>query len=465
MVQTMTPPEMKHRIDFVEKIIDLAADALNVVDQDGYITYVNRSFEEYHNVRKAEVVGKHVTEVIENTRMHIVAKSGTAEHDHLLTDSGSSYVVSRIPLIEDNECVGALGLVRFRHLEEIKGLTDQIKNLENELSDLKTRATNPDTEYTFDLLAPISPKVRELKKQAMAVAKLDTTVLLRGESGTGKEVFAQSIHNYSPRREGPFIYLNCSAIQENLIESELFGYDEGAFSGARKGGRRGMFELADGGTLFLDEIGDMPLSAQVKLLRVIQERKFIRLGSEKSIKVDVRIIAATNRDLEKMVREETFRSDLYFRLNVIPLHLPPLREVPEEIPPMAKNLWERLIRKNGMYHKILTPEAIVELQKHSWEGNVRELRNALERLTIMIPHDHITREDVQKALNCGGDTDSSENGRLNKPHALWEVLEETEKRTITCALSVCDGNRSAAAKMLKISRPYLYKKMAKYQLG
>jgi transcriptional regulator with PAS, ATPase and Fis domain len=366
--------------------------------------------------------------------------------------------------MENGECVGALGLIRFRYLEEIQLLTNKIKSLETELEDLKSRAINPDTEYTFDLIHAASPEVKELKMQAMAVAKLDATVLLRGESGTGKEVFAQSIHNYSPRREGPFIYLNCSAVQETLIESELFGYDEGAFSGARKGGRKGMFELAHGGTLFLDEIGDMPLSAQVKLLRVIQEKKLMRLGGENSIKVDVRIIAATNRNLEEMVQEETFREDLYFRLNVIPIYLPALREVPEQIPGMAKNLWIRLARKNGMYHKNLTADALAALQESPWKGNVRELRNVLERLTIMVPHDKITREDVQRVLNCKRGTAPCREEKVEIPHTLDTMIETTEKQAISCALAACDGNRSAAAKMLDISRPLLYKKMTKYQI-
>lgn len=462
MVKSVMFSDIKHLIDFQKKIIDLSADALQVVDKEGRLVYINTSFTELHNVTEAEVLGKPVTEIIDNTRMHVVAQSGVPEHDQLQTINGTAYVVSRIPIMENNECVGALGMIRFRYLEEIQALTDKIKNLETELEDLKTRAINPDTEYTFDIIYAAAPQVKELKTQAMAVAKLDATVLLRGESGTGKEVFAQSIHNYSPRREGPFIYLNCSAVQETLIESELFGYDEGAFSGARKGGRKGMFELAHGGTLFLDEIGDMPLSAQVKLLRVIQEKKLMRLGSEHSIKVDVRIIAATNRNLEEMVQEGTFREDLYFRLNVIPLYLPPLREVPEQIPPMAKKLWIRLARKNGMYHKSMTADALAALQEHPWKGNVRELRNVLERLTIMVPHDQIGREDVQRILNCKRGTALPREEKVEPPKTLDTMIEATEKQAINCALAACDGNRSAAAKMLDISRPLLYKKMTKY---
>ena len=251
-------------IDFQRKIIDLCADALMVVDKNGLIIYINKSFEDVHNVSEAEVLGKPVTSIIDNTRLNIVAKTGVPEHDRLQDINNHSYIVSRVPIFEDNECVGAVGMIRFRHMEEIQRLTEKIKDLKCELEQLRMSSKiSNQTEYTFDRIPGIAESAKKAKTRAMLAAPQKVTVLLRGESGVGKEVYAQSIHNCSPRSKGPFIHLNCSAIAEHLIESELFGYEEGAFTGARRGGRRGMFEQADKGTIFLDEIGDMPLSAQV----------------------------------------------------------------------------------------------------------------------------------------------------------------------------------------------------------
>jgi len=458
--------DIKHLIDFQRKIIDLSADALMVVDKGGNIVYVNESFKDVHDVSEIEVLGKPVTDIIDNTRLNVVAQTGVAEHDRFQDIDNHPYVVSRIPIFENGDCVGAVGMIRFRHMEEIQKLTEQVSLLQNELETLrKAKKTNVETEYTFDHIAGASPVVKEAKKRAMLAAPCEATVLLRGESGVGKEVYAQSIHNYSQRCEAPFIHINCSAIAEHLIESELFGYEDGAFTGARKGGRKGMFELADKGTIFLDEVGDMPLSAQVKLLRVIQEGKLTRLGSEKIIKVDVRIIAATNRDLDEMIKKGSFREDLFYRLNVIPVELPPLRQSPEEIPILARRLWKRLTRKNGIHHKTLKKSAISALQQYSWPGNVRELQNFLERLMVMAREDEITDEIIHRALECIAPLEQNEISPAAMNISLTKMVEQTEHRAICCALAAADGNRSEAARNLGITRPLLYKKMAKYNLG
>ncbi|WP_187170557.1 sigma-54 interaction domain-containing protein [Salidesulfovibrio onnuriiensis] len=458
--------EMKHLIEFQRKVIDYCADALMVVDKAGIIVYINDSFCEVHNVRIDEVLGKHVTDVIDNTRMHVVAQTCTAEHDHFQDISGQPYVVSRIPIVENGECVGVVGMIRFRYMEEVQLLTDKIRRLQKKIKDLRAlRSAHLDTKYSFDNIIGVAEKIRLAKDICMQAAQTDATILLQGESGVGKEVFAQSIHAHSPRSGGPFIRLNCSAIQQSIIESELFGYEEGAFTGARKGGRKGKFELAHEGTIFLDEIGDMPLSAQVKLLRVIQEKEVERLGSEKLIDVDVRIIAATNRNLKEMVAEGTFREDLFYRLNVIPVVIPPLREVPEEIPRLAKSFWQRISRKHGIFHKVLTPRAILVLQNHHWKGNVRELKNVLERLLVMVRHDHICEQDVQRVLIQSTVSPENEDKMFDEgKFGLTALVEKTERRAIRSALATAEGNRSKAAKLLGISRPLLYKKMAKYGL-
>jgi transcriptional regulator with PAS, ATPase and Fis domain len=454
----------KNYIEFLKKIVDYCACALQVVNRQGKIVFINESFKEVHSVKEDEVLGKHVTDIVDNTRMHVVAQTGIPEHDRFQDIKGIPYIVSRIPIFEDGECIGAVGLIRFRYLDEVQQLTDDIKKLQQQIQNMrKEGALSANTEYTFNSILGVAEPMRLAKNTAMQAASTNATVLLRGESGVGKEVFAHSIHNFSRRRNGPFIRVNCSAIQETLIESELFGYEEGAFTGARRGGRKGRFEQANGGTIFLDEIGDMPLTAQVKLLRVIQEGEVDRLGSEKRSRVDVRIIAATNRNLEDKVRDGSFREDLFYRLNVIPIVIPPLRQIPDDIPWLVKSLWEKLSRRHGIHHKRLATSAIVAMQLQPWKGNVRELQNVLERILIMSKSDEVGEEDLRRILLQNGtcsdlmEIDAEENGMT-----LDRLVEKTERRAIRYALAVAEGNRSAAAKLLGISRPLFYKKLAKY---
>ncbi|WP_428565196.1 MAG: sigma-54 interaction domain-containing protein [Solidesulfovibrio sp. DCME] len=454
----------KNFVEFLKKIIDYCACGLQVVNRQGKIVFINESFKEVHGVREEDVIGRHVTDIVDNTRMHLVAQTGIPEHDRYQDIRGIPYVVSRIPIFEDGECIGAVGVIRFRYLDEVQKLTDDIKRLQKQIRDMrKEKSLASGTEYSFANILGVSEPMRQAKNAAMQAAATNATVLLRGESGVGKEVFAHSIHNYSRRRAGPFIRVNCSAIQETLVESELFGYEEGAFTGARKGGRKGRFEQADGGTIFLDEIGDMPLSAQVKLLRVIQEGEVDRLGSEQRNQVDVRIIAATNRNLEDKVRDGSFREDLFYRLNVIPILIPALRHIPEDIPWLIKSLWEKLSRRHGIHNKRLTSPALAAMQMQPWKGNVREMQNVLERIMIMSKSDEIGEEDLRRVLLQGGtcsdlmEIDADE-GRMT----LDVLVEKTERRAIRYALAVVEGNRSAAAKLLGISRPLFYKKLAKY---
>ncbi|MGI2260475.1 sigma-54 interaction domain-containing protein [Shewanella sp. GXUN23E] len=466
MLKDIVFGDIRHLIEFQRKIINLCADALMVVDRDGNIIYVNDSFKEVHEVTESDVLGQPVEKVINNTRLNVVAKTGIPELDNLQDINGHSYIVSRVPIFEDGICVGAVGVIRFRDTQEIAKLTEKVNDLKWELQRLRqSNKTGDGTEYTFDRIAGIAPAVQQAKQSAMLAAHSNATVLLRGESGVGKEVYSQSIHNYSERREEPFVQLNCSAITEHLIESELFGYEDGAFTGARKGGHRGLFEQAHKGTIFLDEIGDMPLSAQVKVLRVIQEGKVSRLGSEKLIDVDVRIIAATNRDLEQMINDGSFRKDLFYRLNVIAIELPPLRDAIEEIPVMAKSLWSKLTKKNGIYRKHLKKSALIALQQYSWPGNIRELQNFLERLMVMVIEEDITEEIVLNALKPLMTHNPSDAFEVNVAISLNEMVERTEQRAIKLALEYNPGNRSAAARQLGITRPLLYKKMARYGLS
>lgn len=305
--------------------------------------------------------------------------------------------------------------------------------------------------------------MEETIKLASKVSAYDTTVLITGESGTGKEVLAKFIHNESPRKEEAFIKVNCSAIPKNLFESELFGYMEGSFTGASKEGKPGMFELADGGTILLDEIGELPLSVQSKLLRVIQEREVLRIGAEKPTSIDVRILAATNRDLEKEIEEGNFREDLFFRLNVVPINMPPLRERPEDVIELIQFFLEKLNKK---YNKIITirEEAINILKSYSWPGNVRELENLVEYLFIMSPTDEIDVEQLPpRIITEQIDTNNFPNDFSNGGSKLRYMTELYEKTIIENTLKNYTSIRQAS-KVLGVHYSTLSRKVKRYGL-
>ncbi|WDP88557.1 MAG: sigma 54-interacting transcriptional regulator [Desulfobacter sp.] len=442
----------------VEEVMAIAAEGLVVVDMDGVLIYANKSFEQIYRVPKIQALGKHVTEVIENTRLHIVARTRVAEVDQIQFIGGHKYVVSRMPIMVADRCVGIAGKIRFKDTCKVKELTRRISNLETRLNSNRESFYHP--RYTFQSMVAYSEISHKAKEMAIRASASKATVLLLGESGVGKEVFAQSIHNMSSRNAGPFVMLNCSAIQESLFESELFGYVAGAFTGAKKQGKKGKFELADSGTIFLDEIGEMPLNSQAKLLRVMQEKTIDKVGGEKIYNVDVRIVAATNKDLEQLVRQGKFRKDLFYRLNVITIHIPPLRQRPTDIPQLIRFLWKQLEEEYGIYHKRIDHEAMNLFQNYDWPGNVRELRNVLERLMVLVPQASITAEHARTLLAGQEPSDASAVSRYQLRH----LVSQTEKTAISQALVTSNANRSRAAKALGISRALLYKKMHLYGL-
>lgn len=301
-----------------------------------------------------------------------------------------------------------------------------------------------------------SAPMRRLMEMLATVAPSEATVMITGESGTGKELIARAIHANSPRRKGPYIAVNCAALTETLLESELFGHEKGAFTGAEKR-REGRFLAADKGTIFLDEIGEMPLPMQVKLLRVIQEREIQRVGGDQTLKVDVRIVAATNRDLLAEVEGGRFRQDLYYRLNVVALALPPLREREEDIPLLATHFLKRFADTNGKRIKGFTPEAMDRLLKHSWPGNVRELENAVERAVVLAMGEYVSERELPPQLS------DRENG-MGRSEGTFATLtlEELERRAILDALDAAGGNKSEAARRLGITRKTMHAKLVKY---
>ncbi|MDF2840679.1 MAG: stc5 [Clostridia bacterium] len=305
--------------------------------------------------------------------------------------------------------------------------------------------------YTFDKIIGRNEEFLKTIEYAKKIADSSSTILISGESGTGKEVFAQSIHNFSIRKEEPFIAVNCGAIPRTLIESELFGYEEGAFTGAKKGGNAGKFELADEGTIFLDEIGEMPIDMQIKLLRVIEEGVITRIGSHRQIPVNVRIIAATNKDLKKEVAEGNFRKDLYYRLNVLPIYLPPLRERADDIPLLFDYYMEKTSKRLNKRRVAISPEYLDYLKDHEWQGNIRELENVIELI--------VNTESVQPNF-LGKKIKINHSAEAN----ISLSLEQVEKQHIITVLNKSHGNVTAAAKILGVGRNTLYRKLEKYDI-
>ncbi|WP_026564599.1 sigma-54 interaction domain-containing protein [Bacillus sp. UNC41MFS5] len=460
--------------NWYEQIINLIAERIVVVDHEGIILYINEAYCEFLGTTVKDAVHRPVQDVIQNSRMHIVAKTGQKELAALHPINGSEMIANRLPIIEDGKVVGAVGTVMFRTPEEWRMYKTKIQGLVEELKYYKTKAEKELTsKYHFNHLIGNSAAFIATKKLAERISESNSSVLLIGESGTGKELFAHAIHNSSMRASLPFIAINCASIPEHLLESELFGYEDGAFTGAKKGGKKGQFEIANNGTLFLDEIGDMPLSMQSKLLRVLQEKEVQRVGGQKSIAVDVRIIAATHRDLEKLVEEGTFRQDLYYRLNVIKIDIPPLRERKEDIPLISQNLLKKLEGKFYRKGIELSASVKVRLMQHSWPGNIRELENVLERSinvldgkTIEVAHLPLYLRDME--LETNHDSSDENNQPAMKAAlpvtSLRETLAAAEKEAMINALNVTNGNKQEAAKLLEIGKTSFYEKCKLYAI-
>ncbi|MDR7868691.1 MAG: sigma-54-dependent Fis family transcriptional regulator [Sporomusaceae bacterium] len=455
--------EVKSLKSTLESALESFFENIVIVDKKGYIRMMNSSYGDYLGLDQHDVIGKHVTEVIDNTRMHIVAATGKAEVAEIQRIKDKDCVVTRIPIIKDGEVIGAVGKSVFKDLKDLKAMARQMNALQHQLEYYKEELRKVQGgKFTFDSIVGNSEKMDWIKTVAIRAAKGNSTVLILGESGTGKELFAHAIHNASGRLHGPLIKVNCAAVPENLLESELFGYDEGAFTGARRGGKPGKFELANGGSIFLDEIGDMTLAMQAKLLRVLQEREIERVGGTKPVKVDVRVIAATNRDLEGMIERGEFRQDLYYRLNIISLQIPPLRERKEDIPLLASTLLKKLNNQTPHWVEGVSPEAMEILMEYFWPGNVRELENILERAVNLMDEEAVITPDnlppVLKKQHKNKDLDEA--GKQ-----LAGIMGDTEKQAIYKALEAAGGNKSKAAQLLGIHRSGFYQKLKKYGLS
>ena len=479
MMDAMVPPLS---LD-AERVLALAARSMfdtfartamgtMVVDRQHRIVWISEGYKQFLPAlghAEQDFVGRRVEEVVPNTLMAHVIETGQPILIDLLTNPAGTFLVSRLPLRDETgEVIGAFGMVLLDHPETtMKPLMAKFGRLQRDLDAAHAQlAAQRRPKYTIAAFIGSSPPALDVKRQARRVAVTDATVLLLGETGTGKEVLAQAIHAASARAARSFVAVNIAAVPENLLEAEFFGVAPGAYTGADRKGRDGKFKVADGGTLFLDEIGDMPLALQAKLLRVLQEQELEPLGSNRVERVDVRVIAATSRDLAAMVSDGRFRPDLYYRLNVLPIRLPPLRERITDLEALAEVLMEDIARRSGLAARSLAPDALDWLSHQTWPGNIRELRNTLEQASLM------SDERVLHARHFGG-------ADLPLPLApppmpvfrpaeppvqrtLAEQVAELERRAIGEALAATGGNRAAAAKRLGVPRSVLYDRLARY---
>lgn len=443
--------------DIIETIVENAFEWLVVVDREGRIIYINHNYCEFLEVNREETIGRHVTEVIENTRMHIVAETGKEELADLQFIKGNYMIANRVPIIKNGEVIAAFGTVFFRDTQEWMKMDSHVKSLLTRMQPY-IQKIDSGVKYTLDDILGESQQIINLKEKVKMVSNSDISILVRGESGTGKELFAHSIHQLSSRSQKPFIKVNCGAIPENLLESELFGYEEGAFTGAKKGGKKGKFQLANGGTLFLDEIGDMPLSMQVKLLRALQDGEIELIGSTKSISVDVRIIAATNRPLENMIEEKRFREDLFYRINVVPFSVPPLRERAEDLTLLIAYFINKVTNRLGKRITGIESNVMDILKSYSWPGNIRELQNVIEAAVHLTKGEQITLDSLPDYLQTQTAIYRFNNKKLK------DIVEETEQWVLKQSLERNNDDKVLVGRELGISRSTLYEKLNKYGL-
>ncbi|MCW6085190.1 MULTISPECIES: sigma-54 interaction domain-containing protein [Clostridium] len=450
----------KSILDVVNKVLYTINECIVVINENGKIVMMSECYKKFINCKNPE--GKYIRDVIKDTMLHRVLKTGNTEFGEVQKINDSEVITMRIPIKAEGRIIGAIGKIIFKDINDFYFLSRKLDSLENtqKCYDKKSEK-NRRAKYFFKDIIGNSSESKNVKILAKKSANTNSNVLIVGESGTGKELYANSIHNASNRRLGPFIKINCGAIPAELLESELFGYEEGAFTGAKKGGKKGKFELANGGTIFLDEIGDMPMCMQVKLLRVIQEREVERVGGNILNKIDVRIIAATNKNLEQLVKKNKFRVDLYYRLNVIRINVPPLREIKEDILLISDFLIKKVSNKLGIYIKGVSKEAKEYLYNYNWPGNIRELENVIERSANLLDSDFIIKPQHLPKQILKSHTIKI---HVEKDKYLKDIISEIEKEVICNCLEENNGNKNKTSKILGISRASLYKKISEYNI-
>ena len=442
--------------DIVSALIDNPYECPIVIDNKGIIRFMSRFSKSLIKIDPENAIGRHISDVIPETRLHEVLEEGKARIGDTLYIAGRQQVISRIPLRNlSDEIIGAVGKGIFNETSKVLDLHRRIEQLNGKILALQEQVNI--MKGGAEIVGQ-SELIRATKENAFQAARTNASVLITGETGTGKEVIAYYIHMCSQRAKEPFIRVNCAAIPSDLFESELFGYEEGAFSGARAKGKPGKFELAKGGTIFLDEIAELPISLQAKLLRVIQEKTVDRLGGTKPFDVDFRLIAATNRNLQNMVKKELFRMDLYFRINVFQIQAPSLRQIREDIPIISRHLLSLLKEEIGWGPSSIADNAMETLKQYAWPGNVRELRNVLERVMIVSKDNVIHAEDLAGMIKNNGIINAMPSA-VFPDGTLRQILEAAEKKMILETLHHAKGNKLKAAKILGIHRSSLYEKL------
>ncbi len=456
---------LKETRTLLKAIIDSTQDAISVVDENGLGILFNPAYTNLTGLKEEEVLQQPATiDIAEGDSMHLQVLRTCKPVKNVPMKIGPGrreVLVDVAPIVVNGAIKGSVAVIH--DISELRRLSEELDRTRQLLRHMGAR-------YTFDDIVGSSPVLLEAVEQAKRAASTPATVLLHGESGTGKELFAHAIHQAGDRAKHPFIRVNCAAIPEALLESELFGYMEGAFTGARRGGHKGYFAESDAGTIFLDEISEINTSVQAKLLRVLQEKEITPVGSSRPVPLDVRVIAATNEDLENLVKKRSFREDLYYRLNVVPINIPPLRRRREDIPLLLRFLMRKLNQEYGRNVEGIAPAAMSLFYDYHWPGNVRELENILGRAIInMRPGEKIVDTGhvplLAAARSIPGDNGKKglelmmeENAGLAEVHAAWEkaVLQQVMDRMT--------GNRTRAARLLKISVRQLYNKLKKYNL-
>lgn len=442
------------------EILENADNAVIIIDCKGTVVYINRFYAEHMNIKLEKLMGRNLYDIEPQAKLlRVMEDGGGRDNDEVeyIKSLNIDSVGLAFPLYDSRkEKVGACAI--FKDVTHVVELTRKLQKSKEMVQYLASQLEASELPISFQSYISQNKDLQKTLSLAAKVANTNCTILIQGESGVGKEVMAKCIHNASSRKERPMIKVNCASIPENLLESELFGYEEGAFTGARKGGKLGKFELANKGTILLDEIGDMSLTMQSKLLRVLQEKELERVGGTKTIKLDVRVIAATNRNLEEMVEKNEFRSDLYYRLHVVPIHIPALRYRREDIMPLVRYFIER---NGGDESTDLTPGAARMLEEYGWPGNVRELQNVIEYAMIVKTGDILEIKDFPQYLRGDGAEDGpAEDG----PCRLKDAVERLEKSMMQRALKRNNGNKSMAINELGLSRRSFYEKLEKYGL-
>lgn len=482
------PSGLGDRSGKLEELLRSASDFMNfdydgiiIVDREGIVKLVNQSFANVLGTTPQAMIGKHVHQTYPNSqpsRLPMVMETGKPQLGITHYLNGKQVYASLFPIFKDRKVIGAVGKILFNDIREITLIANRLQTTP-ETSNQSRSVAGAGSMFRYDVNSIVgqSTKIQELKEAILRIAQKSSNVLLRGESGTGKELVAHAIHAASNRRYSQFVKVNCAAIPEHLLESELFGYAEGAFTGAKKGGQIGKFEQAHTGTIFLDEIGDMPLYMQAKMLRVLQERELTQLGSATAKMIDVRVVAATNSNLEQLIKEGKFREDLYYRLKVVTLDIPPLRERMEDIYPLTKNFIGQFNAEFGLEIQGLDQEAWDIIRRYDWPGNIRELRNVIESAFNVVAGPVIKREHLPDQLSQmfprAGAQAGGVSGQGIKEFILSslgkkdfnQIMDDFEKVLVETAVESSHGNKFQAAQLLGISRQWLYRKLHKHSEG